>query len=406
METIVIIGGGASGLVAGITAKTPTNEVIILEKNTSCGKKILATGNGHCNYYNDNQELTNYHSTNNDLIEKLITEDNLTSVRDFFASLGIIPKIKNGYYYPTSNQASSIRNALLEKALSKKVTVKTNFLVIEIFKKDKFYIRSTDETIIADKLIIATGGAAAPKTGSDGAGYSFAKEFGHTIIKPLPALVQLKATLPFAKEVSGVRTDVNLTLYEDTEKIKEESGELQMTDYGLSGICIFNLSSLISRGLDEGKKELISIDFLPFISDKKTWLKERSITYADEKVANDLEKVLNYKLVTALLKNCHLKESITYKELTLLEKEILLSNLCNFKVQITGTNTFYEAQTVTGGIPLTEVNLETMESLKCQNLYITGELLDIDGICGGYNLTVAWLTGLLAGKNIKDDKNA
>lgn len=406
METIVIIGGGASGLVAGITAKTPTNEVIILEKNTSCGKKILATGNGHCNYYNDNQELTNYHSTNNDLIEKLITEDNLTSVRDFFTSLGIIPKIKNGYYYPTSNQATSIRNALLEKALSKKVTIKTNFLVIEIFKKDKFYIRSTDETIIADKLIIATGGAAAPKTGSDGAGYSFAKEFGHTIIKPLPALVQLKATLPFAKEVSGVRTDVNLTLYEDTEKIKEESGELQMTDYGLSGICIFNLSSLISRGLDEGKKELISIDFLPFISDKKTWLKERSITYADEKVSNDLEKVLNYKLVTALLKNCHLKESITYKELTLLEKEILLSNLCNFKVQITGTNTFYEAQTVTGGIPLTEVNLETMESLKCQNLYITGELLDIDGICGGYNLTVAWLTGLLAGKNIKDDKNA
>lgn len=406
METIVIIGGGASGLVAGITAKTPTNEVIILEKNTSCGKKILATGNGHCNYYNDNQELTNYHSTNNDLIEKLITKENLTSVRDFFTSLGIIPKIKNGYYYPTSNQATSIRNALLEKALSKKVTIKTNFLVIEIFKKDKFYIRSTNETIVADKLIIATGGAAAPKTGSDGAGYSFAKEFGHTIIKPLPALVQLKATLPFAKEVSGVRTDVNLTLYEDTEKIKEESGELQMTDYGLSGICIFNLSSLISRGLDEGKKELISIDFLPFISDKKTWLKERSITYADEKVANDLEKVLNYKLVTALLKNCHLKESITYKESTLLEKEILLSNLCNFKVQITGTNTFYEAQTVTGGIPLTEVNLDTMESLKCQNLYITGELLDIDGICGGYNLTVAWLTGLLAGKNIKDDKNA
>lgn len=406
METIVIIGGGASGLVAGITAKTPTNEVIILEKNTSCGKKILATGNGHCNYYNDNQELTNYHSTNNDLIEKLITKENLTNVRDFFTSLGIIPKIKNGYYYPTSNQASSIKNALLEKALSKKVTIKTNFLVIEIFKKDKFYIRSMNETIIADKLIIATGGAAAPKTGSDGAGYSFAKEFGHTIIKPLPALVQLKATLPFTKEVSGVRTDVNLTLYEDTEKIKEESGELQMTDYGLSGICIFNLSSLISRGLDEGKKELISIDFLPFISDKKNWLKERSITYANEKVSNDLEKILNYKLVTALLKNCHLKESITYKELTLLEKEILLSNLCNFKVQITGTNTFYEAQTVTGGIPLTEVNLDTMESLKCQNLYITGELLDIDGICGGYNLTVAWLTGLLAGKNIKDDKNA
>ncbi len=406
METIVIIGGGASGLVAGITAKTPTNEVIILEKNTSCGKKILATGNGHCNYYNDNQELTNYHSTNNDLIEKLITEENLTSVRNFFVSLGIIPKIKNGYYYPSSNQATSIRNALLEKALSKKVTIKTDFLVIEIFKKDKFYIRSTNETIVADKLIIATGGAAAPKTGSDGAGYSFAKEFGHTIIKPLPALVQLKATLPFAKEVSGVRTDVNLTLYEDTEKVKEESGELQMTDYGLSGICIFNLSSLISRGLDEGKKEIISIDFLPFISDKKTWLKKRSITYADEKVSNDLEKILNYKLVTALLKNCHLKESITYKELTLLEKEILLSNLCNFKVQVTGTNTFYEAQTVTGGIPLTEVNLETMESLKCQNLYITGELLDIDGICGGYNLTVAWLTGLLAGKNIKDDKNA
>lgn len=405
MQKIVIIGAGASGLMAAITSKNNSNEVILLERNSEVGKKILATGNGRCNYWNSDQSLTNYHSTNKELLPKIITESNCQEVQNIFTKLGIIPKIKSGYYYPSSNQATSIRNALLTECLEKGVIIKTNTYVTNIEKKDNlFIIETSTENFKADILVIATGAKASPKTGSDGNGYLLAKKFNHTIINPLPALVQLKTTGDFLKAWSGVRTDVKVFSREDNNIIGMEEGEIQLTDYGVSGICIFNLSSNIARGLSQNKKEELIINFLPFIEGSaKEWLEEREKYITKTTISNQLESILNYKLVQVILNKSKINKTAYYEDLTETEKITLLKNLTNFTIPITGTNSFDNAQVTSGGIPLTEISLETMESKFIKNLYFAGEILDVDGKCGGYNLGFAWLTGLIIGRSIGDN---
>lgn len=405
MPKIVIIGAGASGLMTAITAKNNSNEVILLERNTEVGKKILATGNGRCNYWNSDQSLTNYHSTNKELLPKIITESNCQEVQNIFTKLGIISKIKSGYYYPSSNQATSIRNALLTECLEKGVIIKTNTYVTNIEKKDNlFIIETSTENFKADILVIATGAKASPKTGSDGNGYFLAKKFNHTIINPLPALVQLKTTGDFLKTWSGVRTDVKVFSREDNNIIGMEEGEIQLTDYGVSGICIFNLSSNIARGLSQNKKEELIINFLPFIEGSaKEWLEAREKYITKTTISNQLESILNYKLVQVILNKSKINKTAYYEDLTETEKTTLLKNLTNFTIPITGTNSFGNAQVTSGGIPLTEISLETMESKFIKNLYFAGEILDVDGKCGGYNLGFAWLTGLIIGRSIGDN---
>lgn len=405
MQKIVIIGAGASGLMTAITSKNNSNEVILLERNSEVGKKILATGNGRCNYWNSDQSLTNYHSTNKEFLSEIITESNCQEVQNVFTKLGIIPKIKSGYYYPSSNQATSIRNALLTECLEKGVIIKTNIYVTNIEKKDNLFIIETQtETFKADILVIATGAKASPKTGSDGNGYLLAKKLNHTIINPLPALVQLKTTGDFLKAWSGVRTDVKVFSREDNNIIGMEEGEIQLTDYGVSGICIFNLSSNIARGLSQNKKEELIINFLPFIEGSaKEWLEEREKYITKTTISNQLESILNYKLVQVILNKSKINKTAYYEDLTETEKTTLLKNLTNFTITITGTNSFDNAQVTSGGIPLTEINLKTMESKLIKNLYFAGEILDVDGKCGGYNLGFAWLTGLIIGKSIGDN---
>ena len=407
MKKIVIVGGGASGLVTAIYAKNENNEVIILEKNDICGKKILATGNGRCNYYNDNQDITNYYSTNIEYLKEIITKDNLEKVSNLFAELGIIPKIKNGYYYPLSNQASSIRNILENKVKELGIKIINNFNVEKIEKENnKFIISSLDKKIEADKVVIATGSFASIKNESEVIGYKILKEFNHKIEKVLPTLVQLKGNETYFKDWNGVRSDVTLKLFEDDNFIKEESGEIQLTDYGISGICTFNISGYVSRGLNNNKNEIVQIDFLPTIGNNRlellNFLEERNNKLNSYNIVDLFEGILNNKLIKTILKVSNIDSGKTYDELTTEEKETLSSNIKKFKIKITGTNDFSKAQTCTGGLSLDEINLKTMESKLVKDLYIVGELIDVDGVCGGYNLTFAWLSGILAGSDISD----
>ena len=397
---IGIIGGGASGLVAAIKAKNQNNEVIIFERNKECGKKILATGNGKCNYWNDSQSLFYYESSTPELLEYIINDYTEEKVLNLFNNLGIIPKIKNGYYYPFSNQASTIKNVLLDEIKRLNIKVENEFLVdnIELYN-DKFIVVGNNKKIIVDKLILSTGSLAAPKTGSDGMGLKFLKQFGHNIIKPLPALVQLISDGSYLKDWNGIRTDVEVSLYENGTFIKSQIGEIQLTNYGVSGICIFNLSNYVARGLDNGNDELISINFMPFLSDIERaieWFNEK--TLVTNKNINDLlNSVLNNKLADVILKESKVNINKKFNELTDFEQQKIIDNCISFKVNIKGTKTFEEAQVASGGVLLSEINLETMESKLIKNLYITGELLDITGECGGYNLGIAWRTGYLAG---------
>jgi predicted Rossmann fold flavoprotein len=407
LKKVVVIGAGASGLVAAIYAKKRYDEVILVEKNEICGKKILATGNGRCNFWNEDQSIEHYRGSEMKKIEEVLSAKNKEEALNFFEKIGIKAKIKNGYYYPFSNQASSMQRALILEATKQKVNIKTSEEVIDIVKKgEKFeIITKSKEKILADLVILATGSKAAPKTGSDGIGYELCKKFGHSINKPMPALVQLKANGKFFKEWEGVRSDVSIFLFENGKKIASEVGEIQLTNYGISGICVFNLSGRVSTGLEKNKKEEVKINFLNGLNIKNEdefikWMEKRDRVLEDRNILEELEGILNYKLAKVLLKLSNINEIEKWKNLSDISKKNLAKNMTGFILNITGTNSFDKAQVCTGGVPIEEIDVNTMESKKQKGLFITGELLDVDGDCGGYNLEWAWITGIIAGSHI------
>lgn len=401
MCDIVIIGGGVSGIVSAIKSFNGRNRITILERNDKCLKKLLLTGNGRCNYFNDDTSISNYHSMREDLLDKVINSDNMCRVLDFYDELGIIPKIKNGYYYPFSNQASTVRDALMFEVMKLGISIKYNYLVEKIERSNNKFI--INDSIVCDKVIIATGSCSYPKTGSDGMGYDFLRKFGHNIIKPLPALVQLNSDFKYCRELSGIRSDVILSLYEDDEFISSSVGEVQLTDYGISGICTFNLSHFVTRGLDVGKKEVIKVNFLPFIKDNyMEWFNTYSNKHNDKNIYMLLCNILNYKLVKVILKVCSIDNETYYNELDYNSRSLLIDNLTNFRFNIVSTKDFNFSQVCNGGVSLDEVNLSTFESLIVDGLYITGEVLDINGNCGGYNLICAVISGILVGDDLSD----
>lgn len=384
MKRIIIVGAGAAGMLAAIHAKTKDNQVILIERNTNCGKKILITGNGKCNYLNDDFNISHYRSDNLEFLENIITEENKKLLISEFKKIGIEPKIKNGYYYPMSNTSISIQNALLLTLKQKGIEIITNTTITDIKKINNKFI--LNDKFTCDKLIIAAGSSACPKCGTDGTIYDALKPLGLKIKKPLPALVQLKSEGKFLKEWAGIRCDCELSLYENDKLIKKSIGEVQLTDYGISGICTFQLSSDCIRGLDSGKKEVIKINFLPDIKDFDTFYLNRVKLLKGRNDIELFEGLINYKLLYVLFKhNKNVKEALT-----------------SFSLEITGYNGFDKAQVASGGIKLTEIN-DNFECKNIKDLYIIGEALDVDGDCGGYNLAFAFLSGIIAGESIKND---
>lgn len=411
MKDVIVIGGGASGLVSAIYAAKAGAKVCLLEKNNTCGKKILITGNGRCNYWNSDQSITHYHTRNKEVLEKILQKDYSKEVLSFFNSIGIIPRIKDGYFYPISNQAVSIQTALIKEAQINHVEILTNTEVISIKKENHIFKINTNNGIFTSKkIILATGSKAAPKTGSTGSGYDIAKSLGHSLITPLPALVQLKADAPYLKEWHGIRADVKISLFENNKYIDSKVGEIQLTDYGISGICTLCLSGRAALSLSKKKKTEVKINFLHQLNihNKNSFLnfmEERNKTVKNRNIADLLDGILNYKLVNLILKQSKIGREDNWNNLSNDKKYLLGDNLTNFTLTITGTNSFDQAQVTTGGIPLTEINPNTLESTKTKGLYLTGELLDVDGDCGGYNLGFAWISGIIVGSNIKGEGN-
>ena len=404
---VIVIGGGASGLVAAIYAARRGKRVTILEKNSACGKKILVTGNGRCNYFNEDQNLSHFRSNNNEFIKDIITQDNLNEVLTFFKNLGIEPKIKNGYYYPYSNQAVSIQNALLIEIRNLRIEVKTDTTVYEVKKNnDNSYLIITNQgNFYTDNIVLATGTKASQKNDFDNIGIKIVEKFGIKTIKQLPALVQLKGNEKYFKDWNGIRQDVKVSLYENNNFVDSEIGEIQLTDYGLSGICVMNLSGRIARGLDKGKQEVISINFLDglninSIEEAIEFINLRDSLMKNRDICELLEGIVNYKLLNVLLKKSKIQVNKKWNETSDYEKNILAQNLVDLKIDIIATNSFDKAQVCSGGVVLSEINASTMELKNSNGLYVIGELLDVDGDCGGYNLTWAWITGMIAGKCI------
>ena len=394
MKKIVIVGAGVSGLTLAISLKNDNNEVIVLEKNSEAGKKILVTGNGRCNFLNDNFNASFYHSVIDNDLSNIINDNSKNRVIDFIKSLGIEYKIKNGYYYPFTNKASTIRDTFVNEINKRNIKIIYDYKVSDVRKDNNKFIINND--ISCDVLVISTGSKSYSVTGSTGDGYNILKSFNHSVTELYPSLVQITTKGKFLKDWSGVRTDASVSIWNDDKLIKEEYGELQLTDYGVSGICVFNLSRYVN--LYENTN--IKINFVPYIKeDLYDYLENKN--KLDLTVYDLLSRMLNERIVRVILKLLDINSSIMYKDISIDKKKELIGYLTNFTLEVTGTKSFDNSQVTMGGIKLDEIDLNTFESKKVDNLYIIGELLDVDGDCGGYNIAFAIISALKASDSIR-----
>ena len=387
MNKVAVLGGGASGIMAAVTAAEYGGEVVLLEKNPRIGKKLLQTGNGRCNFTNMNIKAEDYNSA---FVCDALNSFSPSDTVEFFRKIGLLSAIEEeGRVYPASNQASALLDVLLLELEAKNVKVVCNFDIVGISKKgEKFEISARNgERITADRIIAAFGGKAAPKTGSDGAGYALLKGLGHSVTPLDKALVQLKTD----RSIKGVRANAKATTGD-----KSEVGEIQFTEYGLSGIPIFNLSRYVETG------DTVTLDLLTDYTEKElfSYLKLRK----PQSLETYLVGIVAKQLGQMLLKECDIgKLSRNSGSLEDFEIEKIAKKLKNLRFTVTGKMPWENAQITKGGICLSEVFSKTMESKKVKGCYIAGELLDIDAPCGGFNLQWAWSSGFLAGRAAASD---
>lgn len=398
---VIVIGGGASGIIAAIKA-SEVSDVTIIEGNSKIGKKILVTGNGRSNFWNESISERNYNEESHEFLKDILPIKN--EVYNFLTnSLGITPTNKNGYIYPRSKTASSITTVLEKRLKRNNIEIIYNLKVTKIANENNnIKIELSDNTTMTcDKLIIATRGKAASKTGSDGSGYNLLKELDIEVTPVLPALVPLIINDKTRLDWSGVRTDAKLSVYENNKIIKEELGELQLTNTGISGIVTFNISGLIASLLENKKQFEVYIDLLPEIEDISTFLDEKNKNANPENIEELLETMINYKLLNSLISNCHINKNQKWTELSQEDKKELISTLKKYKINISRTEDFEKAQVTRGGVCLNEIT-SNFSLKKYSNIKVIGEILNVDGICGGYNLAFAFISGYIAGSSIND----
>lgn len=409
---VIIVGGGASGMTAAISAAREGAEVTVIEQKERLGKKILSTGNGRCNLTNAHMTADCFRGDDTSIVSQVLGQFGYEETLRFFEELGVVVKNRQGYIYPISEQASTILDVLRMEIRQLPITVLLGQSVTGMTrKKNGFEVKTADSQMYADAVILSTGGKAASVLGSDGSGYALAKSFGHRLSPVVPALVQLKGKGVYFKQVAGVRTQASVRVFVDGLELASDTGELQLTNYGISGIPVFQISRYAAKALYAKREVLVEIDFFPAMNEK-TWQEfmEKRRKAHDAKTAEEFfVGVFHKKLIGMLLKQAQIRPDIAVREIKEKQWKRLLQLCRHFIVEIEGTNSFEQAQVCAGGVRTSEVNPRTMESLCEKGLYLTGELLDIDGICGGYNLQWAWSTGYIAGKHAAkgndDDSN-
>lgn len=412
MRKVIVVGGGASGLVAAISAARNGAHVTLLEQKERIGKKILSTGNGRCNLTNTYMDSKCFYGDDTSIVSTVLKQFGTEETTRFFEDLGVVLKERQGYIYPYSDQATTIVDALSLELNTLNVSVVTNTCVIDIQKLDScFSVTTLNRQYLGDAVILATGGKAAPVLGSDGKGFELAQKLGHHISNVVPALVQLRGVGTYFKQIAGVRTQAKVSLYVEQQLVASDTGELQLTNYGISGIPVFQISRFAGKACANQKKVSAEIDFMPHMEepDFNEFMKKRIVAHGEKTAEDFLIGLFNTKIGMLLLKEAKIPTKIRIKDIYD-EKLNHFIFLCkHFRIEIAGTNDFEQAQVCAGGVKTSEIHPNTMESIYVKNLYITGEVLDIDGICGGYNLQWAWATGFLAGKNAAkgymNDKN-
>lgn len=399
---VIVVGGGASGMVAAILAARRGKSVLLIERKEKLGKKILATGNGKCNYTNTYYDDTVYRSEAPEFVLPILKQFSVQDTVTFFKELGLEPKEKNGYLYPASMQAASVVELLTLELNRLNVGIHLEENITSIKKKGNGFLVLTDKSSYeAKSVILSTGGKASSKLGSDGSGYEIAKQLGHKIVPVTEALVGLRSSLKVCKQLSGIRCNAKVTVLIQGKEGASALGELQLTDYGISGIPVFQISRYVTKALYAHKKVEMVIDYLPELSEEETFamLIERQKMRPEKTAKEYLIGLFPYKLAFVFIKEAGIKENTIIGKVSKGELQTLVALIKGFTMPIVEANGFEQAQVSAGGVDVREVNPKTLESKFANELYLTGELLDVDGTCGGYNLQWAWSTGYVAGQH-------
>lgn len=388
-----IVGGGASGLVAGIAAAREGAEVFICERGNRVGKKILATGNGRCNLTNQNADCSHYYGENTKFMLGVINRFWVEETLQFFSELGIVPKTEQqGKVYPYSDQASAVLDVLRLELERLGVQINTGFDVQKLQRQKEFeLIPYQGKKLACDKVVLAAGGKAAPDLGSNGSGYGLVHPFGHSCTKLTPSLVQLRTETEVVKKLKGIKFVGSIT----ADGVTEE-GEILFTDYGLSGPPVFSLSAKVKN------PSKITLNLLPAYPEEQllALLKQRRQQLASRHLEDFLVGLFHRRVGQVLLKDCGIAPlSRTVQSLTNDEIGRLTAAVKAWEFKVEGRMSWNNAQVTAGGIRVKEIRPDTMESKLVPGLYFAGEVLDIDGDCGGYNLQWAWASGYLAGKS-------
>ncbi len=421
---VLIIGGGAAGCMAADSAATYIKsalasgeedaaeaKVAIVEASDALCKKILVTGNGRCNLSNGLQEPSCYYSDTDAEPIAWMSAFDAAKIRQYFTEGGILLHERGGYYYPRTDQAAVVAAFLEERVRQQNIDIILEHRVQKLAYDNAEKLFVVDDIYKARAVVIATGGLAAPSLSCLGDGYAMAASYNVDIVTPIPALTYLVTNDTDLKTAAGVRAAASITLLSDGKAVRSEQGELQFTERGISGIPTFQLSRLAGRLLEKKAEVSVCIDFLPELEDD-AWQTEkaRRLQLVREDIAS--EDYRNHKMLASLftgLVHPKLGAWILQREGFIPEKKIykltdacsvcekLLDDVRSFTCKITGTGDFTTAQTTAGGISLTEVDRDTMAIRKVPGLFAAGEVLDLDGICGGYNLTIAFSTGHKAG---------
>ena len=401
---ITIVGGGAAGLVAAIVAARKGAKVTILERQNRIGKKILVTGNGRCNLTNTYLAPKHFHTSSNKDCFGPIQCVNHELVMAFFEELGILPLVENKKVYPLSEQATSVLDVMRIEIERLGINLCTDVNVIKVQKKSERFI-AIDETGTkweSDKIIMATGGMAAPQLGCDETGYEILKKLGHAFYETHPTLVHILSPSRYCKMMQGAKIKGTVGIYASGKLERKEEGEILFTEDGLSGPPIFQVSRIAGACKQSSVPCHVEIDFFPNFS------KDQMIATMYDRIARNPAKSieemflgwLHKRMIVPIIKNADigsmtaLCENLEYDMI-----ERLAESMKCFRFDVDGTRGFKFAQATAGGIDLKDIDLETMESQKVSGLFAVGEILDVDGDCGGYNLQWAWATGYIAGEN-------
>lgn len=413
---VAVIGGGASGCMAAITAAQAGADVHIFEKNEKPGKKLYATGNGRCNLTNLHMDDSCYHTRTADkngssLIHSAIERYSPADQIRFFADLGVPVYDRDGYVYPRTNQAQTVVRALEKRIAALGIRVHTGCPVRKIRRSQQgtkaddavFYVDCNDREARAfDTVILCTGGMAGPQYGTTGDGYRLAASFSHRIRTPLPALTALECKGQFLKRAAGVRCRAAVTLYtgNDKKQIREgrEEGEVQMTDYGISGIPVMQISGMAARLLESKQRVFVQIDFLPEFSDSafSDEIKRRMKEDRSQMLGDLFLGLVHKKILDLLLAEKGLQAEMKARRIDDAGIRQILQSMREYTLEVIQVKSFKQAQVTSGGIPLEETDADFQSRLQ-PGLFFAGEVLDVDGRCGGYNLQWAFATGYIAG---------